>query len=303
MQQRLSGLCFFFFLLSSISTTTFATAFSTKPFLDLDLDAATTLCSGDNPALPPMVSVPCLIVNNNSNNNHGDDTVTTTASTSRLRELVKPPAVDDLYAWYVQCNQTPDADPSWATVWPTAVVLANFLLAHPAAVRGKSVVELGAGLGVAGLTAAACCGARQVLLTDREPWALHCAASSAACCHPPLEQVQAAVLDWQDVDQSQLGSTVDVILASDVLYDGATIAAFCRACRRLCRHGTLLLTDPTTERYNGARQALMDWLGNDATMEVVELPLSPVVGTATTMDAKDHARRLQEPCVLLRCEW
>jgi predicted nicotinamide N-methyase len=42
--------------------------------------------------------------------------------------------------------------PLWAKVWPSALVLADFMAAQPAD-NGKKILEIGAGLGVAGLAA------------------------------------------------------------------------------------------------------------------------------------------------------
>lgn len=52
-----------------------------------------------------------------------------------------------------------DKDPYWARPWPSAVALATALLQRPELVAGKTVAELGAGLGLAGI-AAAMAGAR-----------------------------------------------------------------------------------------------------------------------------------------------
>ncbi len=49
-------------------------------------------------------------------------------------------------------------------VWRCALLLGDLVLAHPELVEGKTVVELGAGCGVAGIAAAR--HARRVLLTD-----------------------------------------------------------------------------------------------------------------------------------------
>ena len=51
------------------------------------------------------------------------------------------------------------------TVWDGGLLLADYLQACPTVVRGKNVLELGAGVGLVGLTAAAL-GAEQVTLTD-----------------------------------------------------------------------------------------------------------------------------------------
>lgn len=240
-----------------------------------------------------MVSVPCEIRKN-------------AAHSSPIHSLIKPPNVEALYEWYVTAQNTPDADPSWAIVWPTAVALANYLLQKQNLVQNKSVVELGAGLGVVGLVAAAGCGATSVTLTDREPWALQCAMATAAT-HPDWQHnVAAALLDWTTVHDNvpQLAQSADVIVASDVLYDGDTIQALAAACRALAKPAgaVLLLADPQTERFTGARDTLQQAL-DAKSMQIVSLPI-PMAGDttdATTMDGRDHVQRMQEPVVLIQC--
>jgi len=58
-----------------------------------------------------------------------------------------------------------EEDATGRVVWPAAHALAAHLCAHPDLVRGRRVVELGAGTGLVGLVAAAL-GAAEVVLTD-----------------------------------------------------------------------------------------------------------------------------------------
>ena len=215
-----------------------------------------------------------------------------------LSKIIQPPNVEDLYEWYCYTAKTPDADPSWAVVWPTAATLVNHLLANPELVQNKQVVELGCGLGVVGLYASAL-GAASVTLTDREPFSLHCAMSTAAINNL---QVQAAVLDW-NTPSSDLKA--DVILASDVLYDQTSIRAFARVCQSIAspEGATLLLTDPLQERCPGARSMLQEAL---QPCQLVVTPLEMAMGDEngivfTTPDGKDHARRMREQTVLIQC--
>ena len=45
-------------------------------------------------------------------------------------------------------------DPYWCRVWPSALALAQLILQHPKLVAGKSVCDIGSGLGLAGIAAA-----------------------------------------------------------------------------------------------------------------------------------------------------
>lgn len=47
--------------------------------------------------------------------------------------------------------------------------ISGFCLAHSDLLKGRRVLELGAGTGMTGIVVAACCGAKEVVLTDYAP--------------------------------------------------------------------------------------------------------------------------------------
>ncbi len=47
-----------------------------------------------------------------------------------------------------------DRDPYWSRPWPSAVALAKLILQQPSIVSGRRVCEVGAGLGIASISAA-----------------------------------------------------------------------------------------------------------------------------------------------------
>lgn len=239
---------------------------------ELHVDDGVLLSKGTR-SLPPMMSTPCSGI---------------------LKEIIKPPNVDELYDWYCTKNM-PEADPSWAVLWPTACSLGQFLMDQSSTIQKKNVVELGCGLALSGLIASSL-GAKSVVISDREPYALHCALSTAAVNNI---SVQGAIIDWND--EEDLAYSADVILASDVLYDMTSVDAFARVCRRiLVAGGLVLVTDPKEERCHGARDAfcnLMEEIGN---LEIIDLPILDC-REGKSADSRDHALRMKEPTILIKC--
>jgi predicted nicotinamide N-methyase len=97
----------------------------------------------------------------------------------------------------------------WCFCWASGQVLAQYLLAHPERVEGKSILDFGAGSGVVGI-AAMLAGAREVVAVDLDPAALAACAVNAA-----INGVQLTLAS--DLDAIQM--PIDLIIAADVLYD------------------------------------------------------------------------------------
>lgn len=105
----------------------------------------------------------------------------------------------------------PDQIPCWADIWPAARALASYIWDH-LDWQGVTVLELGAGLGLPGLVAAAR-GAR-VTLSDYQPQALELARRNAE--HNHLSGLDYLLADWRSFPPV---SPFHRILCSDVTYD------------------------------------------------------------------------------------
>ena len=99
--------------------------------------------------------------------------------------------------------------PYWAFCWASGLALARYLADQPHWVKGKRVLDFGAGSGVAAI-AAAKAGALEVLACDLDPLALAACQANAA-----LNQVQ---LSYSS-DFFGEADRFDLILVADVLYD------------------------------------------------------------------------------------
>ncbi|RMH62641.1 MAG: methyltransferase domain-containing protein [Calditrichaeota bacterium] len=129
--------------------------------------------------------------------------------------------------------------PYWAELWPSAQALAAFLLEHAAYLAGRSVLELGCGLGLTTMAAALCAPGRFVA-TDYEPDALaHCRRNFECNGLTPPEWHE---LDWR---APQLDETFDVLLASDVVYEQRFFEPLIRVFTRFLKpDGRILLAEP-----------------------------------------------------------
>jgi predicted nicotinamide N-methyase len=100
--------------------------------------------------------------------------------------------------------------PYWAFAWAGGQALARYILDHPDAVRGKSVLDFGAGSGLVAL-AAAKAGAANVLAADIDKF-------SVAAIIANAEANKLAVATTAD-DIIGSGQAFDVILVGDMCYE------------------------------------------------------------------------------------
>ena len=126
--------------------------------------------------------------------------------------------------------------PYWAHLWIGAQALARSV-AQTGCLAGKSVLDLGCGLGLPGLVAAAL-GA-EVWFVDREAAALEFVRESAR--QNGFRHTHCVELDFV---RAALGRTFDVILGAELVYDPQNYSSLCAFVERhLGRGGVIHLTD------------------------------------------------------------
>ncbi|WP_312146752.1 MULTISPECIES: class I SAM-dependent methyltransferase [Stutzerimonas stutzeri subgroup] len=103
--------------------------------------------------------------------------------------------------------------PYWGFCWASGLVLARWLAERPEWVRGKRVLDFGAGSGVAAI-AAAKAGAVEVVACDLDPLALAACQANAALNEVELRYSQ---------DFFGEADRFDLIIVADVLYDRANL--------------------------------------------------------------------------------
>ncbi len=110
--------------------------------------------------------------------------------------------------------------PYWADIWTSAIELARYSL-EEAGLNGKDVLELGCGLGLAGIAAAK--GGGNVVLSDYEDDALDFARYNAQKNLSPEivnSRTRFINLDWRHIDKSlPPAKKFDMIIAADVVYE------------------------------------------------------------------------------------
>jgi predicted nicotinamide N-methyase len=127
--------------------------------------------------------------------------------------------------------------PYWAELWPSAIAMASYIVQH-LSLPGRPVLELGCGLGLAGVVAAR--HGAHVLCTDYEAAALTFARHNArrnACQH-----IHFRLVDWR---QPALRRRYAYILASDVIYEARNFGPLVALLKRyLARDGVAVFSEP-----------------------------------------------------------
>jgi predicted nicotinamide N-methyase len=135
-----------------------------------------------------------------------------------------------------QASRATDYMPYWAYLWPGARLLAEYVLAQEVQAPGR-VIEIGCGLGLAGLAALA--ANMDVTFSDYAPAALALAAHNARL--NGFDRFTTRLIDWQDPPREPF----PLILGADVLYEPRCVTDVLRVLdRMLDESGEAWLSDP-----------------------------------------------------------
>ena len=157
-----------------------------------------------------------------------------------------------------------DLCPYFGVLWPAGLGLARYLETHSEFVKGKTVLELGAGLGLPSLVAIALGG--KVLTTDFHPdveeyFLRNCRHSSVVGEYQRL--------NWRD-EREEL-KKFDVVMGSDVLYESKHPGEVARGLTRFLKPGgVIILADPGRNYLNSFLEAMED-IGFDEEREILEV--------------------------------
>jgi predicted nicotinamide N-methyase len=147
--------------------------------------------------------------------------------------LLRPPSADELID-----EAAFDEDeflPYWAELWPSGVALAAVVASLD--VRGKRVLELGAGLGLPSLAAAL--GGGDVLATD---WADDAVELLLANAERNGIGLRAERARWDEPEPLVAGAPWELVLGADLLYEARNAEQLAALLPRL--GGEILLAEP-----------------------------------------------------------
>jgi len=157
-----------------------------------------------------------------------------------------------------QANQIDDYMPYWPEIWPASRMLAKVILREPwekhPLNNGKPLeaLEIGCGLGVAGLAALA--RGLRVIFSDYDRTALQFAAANARL--NGFRDFRCMPLDWR---HPHADLKVPIVLGADLLYEVRNIDPILALVREvLLPGGVCLLTDPDRNPHAQFRQRLAD---------------------------------------------
>ncbi|MEX1173656.1 MAG: 50S ribosomal protein L11 methyltransferase [Chloroflexota bacterium] len=145
-------------------------------------------------------------------------------------------------AAFLADERLPVPPPYWAWPWAGGQALARYVLDTPDLVRGRRVVDVGAGGGIVAI-AAALAGADRVTAIDIEPFAIE------ACRLNALVNSCAGVIATAQGDPVGSDDGWDVVLAGDVWYESELAAHFEPWLRGLAARGADVLTGDLGRAY------------------------------------------------------
>lgn len=125
----------------------------------------------------------------------------------------KPKSIDR----FINPDDLMDGFPLWAKIWEASAVLVQYMADLPVKPE-RRILELGSGLGVAGICAAVL--GHHIMLTEYNPDALNFLRANAEINH--CRHLTVHHLDWV---KPTLEGTFDLIIGSEIVYQESTVKA------------------------------------------------------------------------------
>lgn len=175
-------------------------------------------------------------------------------SATRLQPVPSVPEIrlrqaDDIWKLWEQTERELGRSelppPFWAFAWPGGCALARYLLDHPDAVTGRSVLDIGSGSGLVAI-AAAKAGAAAVFATEPDPLARAAIALNAAANGVPPPT---CIDGGSEAAGSEAALAADVVLAGDVWYEREMAEALMTYLDRAAGAGATVLAGDIGRRY------------------------------------------------------
>ena len=136
------------------------------------------------------------------------------------------------------------AFPFWAKIWPSSKAMTQFLAIEPQWVKGKKMLEVGAGVGLPSFAIAHL--AREVIVTDHAAEAV--ALINKNITHLGINNMKSMCLDWNDFPDT---ISADTILLSDVNYAPGAFGPLLKLIEKLIGKGAVIII-ATPERIMAA---------------------------------------------------
>ena len=142
---------------------------------------------------------------------------------------------------------TPDDDKTGLQLWAASLVLCHWLLDMRERLKGRPMIELGAGCGLCGIVAVKLCGAGPTLVTDLAQRTVENMRHNIEINDLSVAQVRAAALDWRT--PSKWPAARDVVIGADLVYASEAVPHLLRVVRALVAPGgCFLYVAPETNR-------------------------------------------------------
>ncbi|XP_075969764.1 protein-lysine N-methyltransferase EEF2KMT [Anticarsia gemmatalis] len=132
--------------------------------------------------------------------------------------------------------------------WEAALMLSDWALCNKDLFLNKNVLELGSGVGFAGITIAKMCDIKSLVLSDCHDEVLKTITENIQINFPSYEQkvsqptlftngpktIGATMLDWNKVDHFNEHMVPDLVIGADIVYDPSILKPLCNVLQTFC---------------------------------------------------------------------